>query len=458
MSCWFELLDQYQEHLVRSLEIAFRSETIPPDILQSLLNLAEFMEHDVEALPIDIRILAELAQKCHAYAKALHYKELEFQTSPAQCIESLISINKKLGQPEAALGILKYAQKELGSVILVKESWLAKLGNWSEALDLYTRRRKEDPNDFYAILGIMKCLDALGQWDDIMALCHNSWHPLAGEPSDPGLRKKVINLAAHATWKLRKWDAMESYVNHLGDDDVEGAFYRAILAIHHEDFDAAAVSIDNARRLLDTSFTALVSESYNRAYMSMVNLQQLAEMEEIIQFRRAHMENKQQRQPHQQSHLPSDDNLIAAKRNLIDKWRRRLQGCRCDVTVWQRILSVRSLILTPRDHVDTWLQFASLCRQNGNFPLAEKILTERINPPPPTDGVSAATTSRVNGHLHLNGIESPQPVTMQADVQVARPDSIKYQVRLDSSWRTMLVWCIVLRLIWSMLIGHFSCR
>jgi FKBP12-rapamycin complex-associated protein len=39
-----------------------------------LLNLAEFMEHDVEALPIDIKILAELAQKCHAYAKALHYK------------------------------------------------------------------------------------------------------------------------------------------------------------------------------------------------------------------------------------------------------------------------------------------------------------------------------------------------------------------------------------------------
>lgn len=27
-----------------------------------------------EALPIDIRVLAGLAQKCHAYAKALHYK------------------------------------------------------------------------------------------------------------------------------------------------------------------------------------------------------------------------------------------------------------------------------------------------------------------------------------------------------------------------------------------------
>jgi len=74
VSCWFELLEPYQDHLVRSLEVAFRSESTPPDIVQMLLNLAEFMEHDVEALPIDIHILAELAQKCHAYAKALHYK------------------------------------------------------------------------------------------------------------------------------------------------------------------------------------------------------------------------------------------------------------------------------------------------------------------------------------------------------------------------------------------------
>jgi hypothetical protein len=52
-----------QPHQVRALQTAFRSNTIPPEILQTLLNLAEFMEHDVEALPISLSILAELAQK-----------------------------------------------------------------------------------------------------------------------------------------------------------------------------------------------------------------------------------------------------------------------------------------------------------------------------------------------------------------------------------------------------------
>ena len=59
------------------------------------------------------RTLGALAEKCHAYAKALHYKELEFKSSPESCVESLISINNQLRQPEAAIGILVYAQQTL---------------------------------------------------------------------------------------------------------------------------------------------------------------------------------------------------------------------------------------------------------------------------------------------------------------------------------------------------------
>jgi hypothetical protein len=107
VSCWYELTDQYQDSLVRALQVAFHAATITPENLQTLLNLAEFMEHDVDPLPIDVSILAELAQKGRAYAKALHYRELEYLNSPASCFESLITINKKLDQHDAAVGILK---------------------------------------------------------------------------------------------------------------------------------------------------------------------------------------------------------------------------------------------------------------------------------------------------------------------------------------------------------------
>src|SRR5690606_34615590 len=127
-----------------------------PEILQTLLNLAEFMEQDEKPLPIDVRTLGEHAENCHAYAKALHYKELEFKTSPTSTIEALISINNQLQQPEAALGILIYAQKSFNMDL--KESWYEKLHRWREALQAYERRSTEDSLSLDVTLGKMRCL------------------------------------------------------------------------------------------------------------------------------------------------------------------------------------------------------------------------------------------------------------------------------------------------------------
>ena len=68
-SCWVELNAAFQQKLVHSLETSLLSDSIPPEILQQLLNLAEFMEHDDKQLPIDIRTFGVLAAKCRAYAK-----------------------------------------------------------------------------------------------------------------------------------------------------------------------------------------------------------------------------------------------------------------------------------------------------------------------------------------------------------------------------------------------------
>ena len=43
--------------------------------------------------------------------------------------------------------------------------------------------------------------------------------------------------------------------------------------------------IDVARDALDTELTALVGESYNRAYSAMVQVQLLSELEEVIQYK-----------------------------------------------------------------------------------------------------------------------------------------------------------------------------
>jgi serine/threonine-protein kinase mTOR len=98
--CWKELGGTYRVDLVRALKTAFVAD-ISPETLQALLNLSIFMEYDpVSVLPIEIPVLAELALKCRAYAKALHYTERQYniERTPA-CVESLISINGKLDLP-----------------------------------------------------------------------------------------------------------------------------------------------------------------------------------------------------------------------------------------------------------------------------------------------------------------------------------------------------------------------
>lgn len=44
LSCWSELSEDQQDELIRSIELALTSQDIA-EVTQTLLNLAEFMEH-----------------------------------------------------------------------------------------------------------------------------------------------------------------------------------------------------------------------------------------------------------------------------------------------------------------------------------------------------------------------------------------------------------------------------
>lgn len=57
-------------------------------------------------------------------------------------------------------------------------------------------------------------------------------------------------MAAAAAWGLGKWDSMEQYVGCLPQDSQDGAFFRAVLAVHREQFAVAQQFIDCARDLV----------------------------------------------------------------------------------------------------------------------------------------------------------------------------------------------------------------
>lgn len=461
--CWTELNEQYRSNLVFSLETVYSADA-SLEILQLLLNLAEFMEHDVDlggtnsGLPINISVLADLALKCRAYSKALHYKEREYINGRSgSCVEQLIDINKKLDLPEAALGVLKAAKIEIErqggqaltpshnradsrdgrnlaySVVasheasvgdytswagdVVYESWLAKLGSWAEALSMYEQKLSENPYDVNSILGCMQCYDARGEWQRALELAERSWGAISGDyratyenhlstqhskkskkRTSSHNHRKALKFCAQAAWRLGKWDELETYSSLLvqgyqgsspshdamvttrgskaSDPKLgfDGAFYRAVLHIHRAEWDEANSAIDAARKAMDSRFTALLAESYKRAYPSMVAAQTLSELEEIISYRQfeirtfngAHL------------HAANRPDATVAKNHLLDVWRRRLDGCRVDAEVHSSILAVRSLVLGPTDDVDATITLAALSRQAEAFRLAERTLLDPL--------------------------------------------------------------------------------
>ncbi|NXC82578.1 MTOR kinase, partial [Cercotrichas coryphoeus] len=284
VSCWSELNEDQQDELIRSIELALTSQDIA-EVTQTLLNLAEFMEHsDKGPLPLrddnGIVLLGERAAKCRAYAKALHYKELEFQKGPTPAIlESLISINNKLQQPEAAAGVLEYAMKHFGE-LEIQATWYEKLHEWEDALVAYDKKMDTNKDDPELMLGRMRCLEALGEWGQLHQQCCEKWTQVNDET-----QAKMARMAAAAAWGLGKWDSMEEYTCMIPRDTHDGAFYRAVLALHQDLFSLAQQCIDKARDLLDAELTAMAGESYSRAYGAMVSCQMLSELEEVIQYK-----------------------------------------------------------------------------------------------------------------------------------------------------------------------------
>eukprot|EP00281_Chroomonas_sp_CCMP1168_P030269 CAMPEP_0206252676 /NCGR_PEP_ID=MMETSP0047_2-20121206/22735_1 /ASSEMBLY_ACC=CAM_ASM_000192 /TAXON_ID=195065 /ORGANISM="Chroomonas mesostigmatica_cf, Strain CCMP1168" /LENGTH=203 /DNA_ID=CAMNT_0053678813 /DNA_START=18 /DNA_END=626 /DNA_ORIENTATION=- len=138
LSCWAHLSPPYKEMLMRNLERAVSqdwSPNMPHEVLHMLLTLAEFMEHHNSQLPINRKLLISAADRCHAFAKSLHYMELEFRSfgggeraEKERAVEPLMSLYQSLSLPHASNGLLVYANKDLK--LELRESWYEMLRMW----------------------------------------------------------------------------------------------------------------------------------------------------------------------------------------------------------------------------------------------------------------------------------------------------------------------------------------
>ena len=155
--------------------------------------------------------------------------------------------------------------------------WYEKLGRWEEAL-AYWHEREANPQAFAPVVfdangvlshedqavitrGKTQALHALGDWDRLSEFVQEKW-----TMADPDDRRNMAPLAAAASWALFQWDLMDEYISAMKADSADRNFYKAILAVHRNQYPAALRHIARARERIDAELTSLTGENYGRAY------------------------------------------------------------------------------------------------------------------------------------------------------------------------------------------------
>ncbi|KAJ2807852.1 phosphatidylinositol kinase- protein kinase tor1 [Coemansia guatemalensis] len=356
VSCWAVLPGQYQQEIIGALQGAAAHEDVPPEVLQTILGLAGFMERDEKQIPIDLKLLGEYADRCHALAKELHYKEAEWALEKNyDTITKLIELNQSLDLHDSATGLLEYVRREQPDI---RESveWYMRLQRWDKALAIYRRQEAQLGPSTPNSVGQIRCLFELSDWDALAPMFDRIW----SADGDQELQMASSSIGMSMAWAMGDLERMEFFLAALPNQSHDRAFCRALLAVHRGNASEAERYIAEARSEIEPNLTAYISESYSRGYSQVFRCQLLTELEEAMAFKAAH-----------------DDNERRAA--IVSTWRQRLAGIQQDVGMWQRLLHLRSMVLRPSLDLDTWIKYVNMARKAGQMRIARDAIAQLLH-------------------------------------------------------------------------------
>ena len=415
---WVRASSSLRGALVESFLRTLSDQSVPDDVVISILNIAEHMDMVGTPLPIAPSKLSDVAQSKRMLAKALRWRELEYNTNPNETVQGLISLYSTLGSSDSAVAVLQSASDEARSSLIL--SSLVKLGRYREALDLidrnkesfslgfklagespptstttphrnsvrHTRNRSqslisddesfahvEDPRLAARLEMEMKkvhCLNEIGDLHAVLA----EWRALYArkdkisqmtgganeEEEDENLLGYISPFAADAAVRLGAWDTVSDALPLLNKDSVDYCIFQSCAHIVSNNFLAAQQCIVNGRKMLLDDFCSLLQESYARAYDSLVTAQQLVELEEIVLA------------------LTTSDPMTRAKLNhvILGNWNERITNMAQSIGPWKKVLGTRGLLCKPSEDVATRILFVKLCRLHGRSTQLERFTLEQL--------------------------------------------------------------------------------
>ncbi|TNJ27409.1 GTOR protein [Giardia muris] len=210
-------------------------------------------------------------------------------------------------------------------------------------------------------------------------------------------RQKIACCMAWSCFEQRKTTEMESWLERLPADHIEGNLIRATALITTDRFD----NIIQAHKLLTQmryrvdSFIGLGAGSYAQMYHIYVTLQSIIELDMIVAYNLALKRNKldipdlSADASLDRSFQAQDIALITTnpppdfdkleRRRLHAMWSRKVSMVRWDCDLWAQLLRVRRILFFHTDDQEVWIRFAILCLQNGRDQVSRTTLESFLN-------------------------------------------------------------------------------
>jgi phosphatidylinositol kinase/protein kinase (PI-3 family) len=132
--------------------------------------------------------------------------------------------------------------------------------------------------------------------------------------------------------------------------------YSIILNINNGQFDIALKFINAAKKIIVNGIKPLLSESYARGYELLVKNQLLFQLEQIIEYKQFH---------------EKDEKYL---KQMISIWDHNLNIIGKDPEIYEKILSLRSLVLTMESEYGNYINLAKMYRKLNMYEQSEKIL------------------------------------------------------------------------------------
>ncbi|KAJ2511553.1 phosphatidylinositol kinase- protein kinase tor1, partial [Coemansia sp. RSA 1939] len=416
VSCWTCMTSQYQMDLVKSLEMVASNQSVPLELLQTILDLADFMERDKRQLPIDIKVISSYAARSNALAKEIRHKEAEWMLEQSdEAIDRLIELNQSLGLDDEAVGLLNYVSKDKPDTKNNVE-WCMRLKRWDEALAIYQRQELHSGPSNSNLLGQIRCLFEMSDWNALMPIYDRIWRG-----HDHELQSQSAEIGVKLAWSVGDIERMEFYLSSLKDANTDTSLDRALLCIHQNRIDEAMVLISECRKELGHTLDTHLTELYRQGYSQIFDCQVLAELEEVIAYKMS----------------PHDNERRAA---LVSTWKQRLEGIQQDVGMWQKLLGIHNIVLRPVMDLEKWTDYANICRSSGKLTMARNAICqilddeasymEEILRDSSTDGQSVGKKSRAREYMSLK----ERIVVNQSDISLNTAIRLSQQPMLVYSY------------------------